>query len=83
VDVSIIKQKLKDGLPTIGSWMQLPDPSVAEIMGDSGYDWVAVDLEHGKFSWEILQDIFRALELRGTQPFARVAQTYTKEIKRA
>lgn len=63
--------------------MQLPSSSVAEIMGAGGFDWVAVDLEHGSFSLDKLPDIFRALELRGTQPFARVAQAECKDIKQA
>jgi 2-dehydro-3-deoxyglucarate aldolase len=78
-----IKTQLTSGLPTIGSWMQLPNTSVAEIMGKAGYDWVAVDLEHGAFSLEKLPDIFRALELGGTAPFARVAQNHPKDIKHA
>jgi 2-dehydro-3-deoxyglucarate aldolase len=41
-------------------------------MGESGYDWVAVDLEHGAISVSDLPDIFRALELGGTLPLARV-----------
>ncbi len=78
-----IKKALRSGKASIGSWMQIPNASVAEIMGDAGYDWVAVDLEHGGFSQEIIQDIFRALELGGTSPFARVAQCSAKDIKQA
>ena len=58
--ISVIRQKLRDNLPSIGSWMQLPDASVAEIMGQGGYDWVAVDLEHGSISTQQLPDLFRA-----------------------
>jgi len=61
--------------------MQLPSASVAEIMGNAGYDWVAVDLEHGSFALNSLPDIFRALELGGTVPFARVGQNACKDIK--
>jgi len=78
-----IRNKLKNGQSTIGSWMQLPSTSVAEIMGRSGYDWVAVDLEHGAFSIFQLPDIFRALELGGTLPFVRVNQAHQKDIKQA
>ena len=81
--ISKIKEALKSGQPSIGSWMQIPNTSVAEIMGDAGYDWVAVDLEHGCFSQEILPDVFRALELGGTSPFARVAQSHPTDIKQA
>lgn len=81
--VSKIKAKLKVGKPTIGSWMQIPSSTVAEIMGQAGYDWIAVDLEHAGFSIETLPDIFRALELGGSCPFARVAQCHPKDIKQA
>lgn len=78
-----IKAALKAGSASIGSWMQIPDSSVAEIMGAAGYDWVAVDLEHGLFPTSILPDIFRALELRGTVPVARVGQNESLGIKHA
>ena len=81
--ISEIKNKLRSGDFTIGSWMQLPDTSVAEIMGKSGYDWVVVDLEHGQFSREKLPDIFRALELGGTLPIARLTEANPKDIKQA
>jgi 2-dehydro-3-deoxyglucarate aldolase len=63
--------------------MQVPSASVAEIMGRSGFDWVAIDLEHGSFSLDLLPDICRALELGGTAPFARVARNTAKDIKQA
>lgn len=78
-----IREKLRSGQATVGSWMQLPNASVAELMGTAGYDWVAIDLEHGSFAIETLPDICRALELGGTVPFARVAQNACKDIKQA
>ncbi len=80
---NIVKKKLKNGEPTIGSWIQLADPSVAEIMGQAGYDWIAVDLEHGQISTQNLPNIFRSLELGGTVPFARIAQSKPSDIKTA
>ena len=55
--------------------------SVAEIMGQSGFDWVALDLEHGSFSLHQLPDLFRALELGGTLPLVRLAEGSEKELK--
>lgn len=78
-----IKLQLQLGQPSIGSWMQLPDPSVAEIMGQAGFDWIAVDLEHGLFGIDALPDVCRAIELGGTVPFARIAQNACKDIKQA
>ena len=68
-----IRTSLRSGSAVIGSWMQLADSNVAEIMGQSGYQWVAIDMEHGAVSLSQLPDIFRALELGGTLPLARVA----------
>ncbi len=83
VSVAGVRKKLKEKRVTLGSWMQLDNASVAEIMGQAGYDWVAVDLEHGHFSLSGLPDIFRALALGGTLPFARIARGRAKEIKQA
>ena len=71
--VRTIRASLRSGTSVVGSWMQLTDSNVAEIMGRSGYQWVAIDMEHGPVSLSQLPDLFRALELGGTLPLARVA----------
>lgn len=78
-----LRRRLSGGKASIGSWMQIPNASVAEIMGSAGFDWVTVDLEHGSFSTETLPDIFRALELGGTIPLARVAECKFKDCRQA
>jgi 2-dehydro-3-deoxyglucarate aldolase len=77
-----IRDALRGGGSSIGSWMQIPHSSVAEIMGQAGYDWVAVDMEHGSISTSQLPDLFRALELGGTLPLVRLAQGHPKDCKR-
>ena len=79
--IHAIRNKMKRGQPTIGGWMQIPHGSVAEIMGNAGYDWVAVDMEHGSITVAQLPDLFRALELGGTLPLVRLAQGDAKECK--
>jgi len=78
-----LRKKLAEGGCSIGSWIQIPHPSIAEIMGDAGYDWVAVDMEHGAISSHQLPDLFRALELGNTLSLARLAQGYPKDCKQA
>jgi 2-dehydro-3-deoxyglucarate aldolase len=78
-----IRGTLAENQPSIGSWIQIPHPSVAEIMGQAGYDWVAVDMEHGAIAVHQLPDLFRALELGGTLPLARLAQGHVKDCKQA
>jgi 2-dehydro-3-deoxyglucarate aldolase len=52
-------------------------------MGQAGYDWIAVDMEHGAIDAHQLPDLFRALELGGTLPLVRLAQGYPKDCKQA
>jgi len=81
--VKKLRSKTNSGAHTIGSWIQIPNASVAEIIGRSGYDWVAVDLEHGAISIERLPDLFRSLELGKTIPLARLAEGNITNCKQA
>ena len=78
-----IRKKLDNGGCSIGSWMQIPNSSIAEIMGQDGYDWVAIDMEHGAISTDQLPDLFRALELGETLPLVRLAHGHQKDCKQA
>lgn len=81
--ISRLRQKLSIAQVSIGSWMQIPHSSIAEIMGKAGYDWVTVDLEHGTIAVHQLPDLFRALELGGTLPLVRLAEGKPKDCKQA
>ena len=78
-----IRAKLQDGDVSIGSWMQISNSSVGEIMGQAGYDWVALDMEHGSMCAHQLPDTFRALELGGSLPLVRVANGDSMQCKQA
>jgi 2-dehydro-3-deoxyglucarate aldolase len=81
--IRAIRERLRAGGHSIGSWLQIPHASVAEVMGQAGYDWVAADLEHGTIGTHQLPDLFRALELGNTLPLARLAQGHPKDCKQA
>jgi 2-dehydro-3-deoxyglucarate aldolase len=81
--IRAIRKKLASNQPSVGSWIQIPHPSVAEIMGQAGYDWIAVDMEHGAIAVHQLPDLFRAIELGDTLPLARIAQGHPKDCKQA
>lgn len=70
--VKNIRNKIKNNQVSIGSWMQISNPTIAEIMGNSFFEWIAIDQEHGHFSNHQLPDIFRALELTNTLPLVRL-----------
>jgi len=81
--VNKIRKKLKGNEVSIGSWMQLNSPDIAEIMGQACFDWVAVDMEHGSISRRDLPNILRALELGGTLPLVRIAEGALSNCKQA
>tara|TARA_R100000234_G_scaffold89068_1_gene57425 strand:- start:767 stop:1552 length:786 start_codon:yes stop_codon:yes gene_type:complete len=71
--VGYIRTLLSIGKVSLGGWMQIPSPEIAEIMGKVKFDWVAVDMEHGSIGIDQLPNIFRAMEINNTLPVARIA----------
>lgn len=63
---------LRERRATLGAWVQIGHPAVAEILADAGFDWVCVDLEHGAIGIESMTDIFRTLAAFECAPVARV-----------
>ena len=82
--INSIREKLRNTKPSIGSWMQIPSPDIAEILSHSNYDWIAVDLEHGSFALNDLPNIFRAIESSGsTLALARLSHLSAYSCKSA
>jgi 2-dehydro-3-deoxyglucarate aldolase len=75
------RDKLKQKKATIGTWMQIPSSTVAEILGQAGFDWITIDMEHGTFSLHQLPDIFRAIELGNSLSLVRLANDDIKDCK--
>lgn len=53
-------ERLADGPPTVGLWLEMPEPLVVEAAARAGPDWVGLDLQHG--AWD-LASAFRAIQL--------------------
>ena len=70
--INKLRLKLKKGKPTIGGWMQICDPNIAEIMSSSKYEWITFDLEHGSYSIDNLTNLVRAVELNKKLKFVRL-----------
>ena len=77
-----LKSKLRNKELTIGSWITFSDPAIAEIMAKSGFDWLAVDMEHSGLSFGQAQEIIRIIDLCGVAPLVRVMENNADLIKR-
>jgi len=77
-----LKSRLKNREVTIGSWITMSDPAIAEIMSMSGFDWLAIDMEHSGLSHNQAQDILRVIDLCGVVPLVRVMENNPDLIKK-
>ena len=77
-----VTDKLRSGQPTVGSWLSLCSPVVAETMARVGWDWLVVDVEHSPVGFEAMVNCFRAAQLGGAVPMARVPWNDTIWIQR-
>ena len=80
---NIIRALLSSDVVSMGGWMQIPSPEIAEILGNSDFDWVTLDLEHGSIDISDLPNIFRALELYDTLPLVRISENNINQAVRS
>ena len=52
---------IREGKPTVGMWMNLCDPGVAQIGAGAGYDWIMIDIEHNPLTESQVQGLLHAL----------------------
>jgi 2-keto-3-deoxy-L-rhamnonate aldolase RhmA len=67
---------------SLGSWIQLPDVFSAEIMARSGFDWLAIDLEHGLIDLKATYQLIQVISLNGCVPLVRLNENDSSLIRR-
>jgi 2-dehydro-3-deoxyglucarate aldolase len=72
MDARDLKQRLAAGEATVGAWSTFTGSAVAECMAAAGFDWLAVDMEHGPASVDDARAAFLAAERHGCVPLARL-----------
>ena len=77
-----VRAKLKQGQPSFGTWLTLPDPTAARLMTRAGFDWLTVELEHTSTNFETAATIFAIVSASGSVPLARVPWNTGENIKR-
>lgn len=78
-----VKQKLKQGQPSFGTWLSLGSLHATRVLARSGYDWLTLDMEHGPFDWSQAAMLFAAIADAGCVPLCRVPEGDHYCIKRA
>lgn len=78
-----VKTMLSEGQACIGGWVTIGHPTVTELMGMVGFDWLLIDCEHGPLSFETAQVLLQGMAASESVPFVRVADGDPALIKRA
>ena len=78
IDGNFVKRKIEAGQVSTGAFLSLGSPMAGEACIAAGYEWAAVDAEHGAWDLAAASAAFTAIEARGGVPMARVWD-HTKE----
>lgn len=78
-----VKEELQNGEKVIGCFVGFNSPTIVEILGISGFDFVVIDNEHGPFSWAEVEHMVRAAQLRDITPIIRVVDSQPGTILKA
>lgn len=77
-----LKEKLQKNELTVGSWLSLAHPAIAEMMAKIGFDWLTVDMEHSAITLPQAQSLVQVIGLSGCVPLVRVGENNSGLIKR-
>jgi 4-hydroxy-2-oxoheptanedioate aldolase len=77
-----VKQKLRSGQPSFGTWLTLGDLYATRVLARMGWDWLTLDIEHSAIDWSQATTIFAAVADAGCVPLARVPEGSHHYIKR-
>ncbi len=77
-----LKSKLAQSQFTMGSWITLAHPAIAEIMSNAGFDWLVIDLEHSVVTIREAEELIRVISLSGSCPLVRLSINDPVQIKR-
>jgi 4-hydroxy-2-oxoheptanedioate aldolase len=78
-----LKERLKSQPMSLGIQCFSGSPTLVEILGHAGFDWVSLDMEHSPTGLETIEHLARAAKAGGTIPLVRVAHNDPIEIMRA
>ena len=77
-----MRRRLAKPEVTVGSWIQLGQAAIAEIMAAAGYDLIVVDLEHSVISLREAEEMTRIIRMSGVDLLVRLSHNDPVQIKR-
>lgn len=81
--MSKIQQTIAAGGVAIGAYQSTPSQIIAEGMGQVGFDWLCIDLQHGEIEGSALIGIIQAIQHGDSDILVRVPENDPVPIMRA
>ena len=78
-----VRDKLRRGEPSIGVFLGLESPNVAELFGHHGFEWLLIETEHNGLDAAEVETMVRAIETTEAVPLVRVPSHAQVPIQRA
>lgn len=79
---NLTKEKIRQGKIAFGVFVPLWSPSIVEIMGYLGFDYVIIDAEHSPVTPESCEHMVRAADCVNVTPIVRIAVNVRQNILR-
>jgi len=79
---NLLKKKLKEDKPAIGTFVGLGHPDVTEMLSRMGFDWLVIDSEHAPIGFETIQLMLQAMNGTDCTPIVRPSWNDMVTIKR-
>ena len=67
-----VKKLWREGKPTVGGWLSIPNGFAAEVMAHTGLDWLCVDMQHGCIDYSDAVPMLTAISTTNVTPIVRV-----------
>lgn len=78
-----VREKLRAGEATLGCFLGLGSPNVAELMAHAGFDWLIIETEHNGLDSAEIQHMLMAMNGTETIPIVRVPSANPVFIQKA
>ena len=78
-----VREKILTGQPTIGCFMGLGSPNLAELLAYAGYDWLVIETEHNALDTAQIEHMLMAINGTETIPIVRIPSANPVFIQRA
>src|SRR4029453_4085620 len=78
-----VREKLKAGQSTLGCFLGLGSPNVAELLSHAGFDWLVIETEHSALDTSQVEHMLMAIKGTEAVPLGRLPSGDPVFIQRA